>query len=154
MRTVLLFCFTLVSFSFLLAQPEKQAQVKASLKIASGTKVGGIATLVFEVSPNPNWHVYSLEETGAYKKTEIILGEKCLQISANGAAQETGKKVTEFDEVMGGNLNYFEGPAIFTQEIKLTGKKPHAEGLIEFQLCNGDKCVMLSEAFKLEGKVK
>ena len=71
-----------------------------------------------------------------------------------GSPTETGKKITEFDEVMGGNLNYFEGPAVFTQPIKLLGKKACVSGLIEFQLCNGDKCVMVSEPFQLNTKVK
>ena len=154
MRTGILFALSLFSFSILMAQPAKEAKVKSLLLIAPGTKVGGTATLQFTAVPNPEWHIYSLESTGAYKNTEIVLSDKCTDIQSKGTPGEDGKKITEFDELMGGNLNYFDGPVVFSQPVILKGKKPHVEGFIEFQLCNGDKCIFITENFVLEGKVK
>lgn len=159
MRTGILIALSLFSFLTLTAQESitfstKNASVHSSLEIPPGTKVGGTATLRIEVKPGTDWHVYSLEETGAYKNTVIVFSESCAQIEAKGAPAEQGEKITEFDDIMGGNLNFFEGPAVFTQEITLKGKKPRVEGFIEFQLCNGDKCIVMAENFKLEGKVK
>lgn len=147
-----LFFFFWASIAF--GQKIPETTIKVSLSQKSNLRVADTLSLLLELQPDNAWHVYSLINTGAYLPTTITFSENCRDVAFVGAPTEEGIIHNEYDEVMMGDVNYFEGKATLRQNVKITGKHPLILGLIHFQICSGERCVPSTLEFKIDFKAK
>jgi len=62
-----------------------------------------------------------------------------------------GKYITHYDEMQGGEMNYFENTAVFKQKIKILGSASFTlKGTMDGQACNDRACSQVNTKFKVE----
>ncbi|MFD2036274.1 cytochrome c biogenesis protein CcdA [Belliella marina] len=101
----------------------------------------GIAVLRFKASLEDGWHIYSQNiEKGGPVPTNFRFKEST-QFKLQGKVKEKSKAVTKFEDLFGMEISYFDGEALFEQEIKLLGNQVKVEGFVEFMVCNDENCL-------------
>jgi thiol:disulfide interchange protein DsbD len=85
------------------------------------------AEIEFQASISPGFHLYSTSpstDPNVYAlPTELILNADKANFELVGKLTE-GKYITHYDEMQGGEVNYFENSAVFKQKIKILGTAP------------------------------
>jgi thiol:disulfide interchange protein DsbD len=71
---------------------------------------------------------------------------------SDGKMEEKGSMSQEYDEIMEGTLRYFKTQVAFSQEITITSTEVKVTGYLDYMACNGFKCVLFTQDFKLELK--
>lgn len=123
------------------------AQDKVVTWKADAKEVGdNIYRIEMEATIQAGWHLYDLGPYGDMGPYPTAFAVTC----GEGAAAEGGivmhgtpKKV--YDEIYEMEIGYFEGKALFTQDIKLDGKGANVEIMVEYMACNDFNCLPLSD---------
>jgi hypothetical protein len=86
------------------------------------------------------WHVYSqnIKEGGPVKTTFTFA--KSPTYAVLGKTIEP-KPISKFEETFGMDVSYFEKTALFSQKVRLTGKKALVKGTVEFMTCDDKQCL-------------
>ena len=97
--------------------------------------------VIFTGKIQPGWHVYStgLPDDGPTSAT--LTTEKATGVQPIGGLKAQGKEISEFDDMFGMKLRYFENNVTFTQRYKITGDKYDIKGFLEFGACNDQTCM-------------
>ena len=116
------------------------------------TVKGSEGTIVFDALVDDGFHLYStnvpkggpMPLSVKYHKVEgaEIVGEL---IAGDGAK-------TEYDSTFEMDVTYYEGSALFTQKIKLTGGDYRIEGTVSYQSCGDGQCYVGRYDFEVKGK--
>lgn len=100
------------------------------------------------ITPEPKWHVSSSKvEDAAYKPTDIYLDNKQSCVMTRGGVQEKGKLVEFYDDLMMGQMRYFESAVTFSVEVAFPPNCNVRNEVIilEYQACvdpeTGGKCI-------------
>ena len=134
------------------AQSESEAaNVRVGISHDGSPAVGENAKLQISVVPKAGWHVYSAipSEEGAYEPALVDFEITSAGFTLVEGLKEEGSMHSEYDDIMGGMLRYYEGNVIFTQEIKITEGEVVAVGSFEYMACNDFKCIPLLSEFKV-----
>jgi thiol:disulfide interchange protein len=112
------------------------------------------AEIEFQASISPGFHLYSTSpstDPNVYAlPTELLLTADKANFELIGKLTE-GKYITHFDDMQGGEVNYFENSAVFKQKIKILGTAPFTlKGTIQGQTCNDKACYPIESKFKLQ----
>jgi hypothetical protein len=147
------FLSLLLLFPLLTWAQSEGAEVKVSVQPAE-FKVGDKVRIVAEVSPRQDWYVYSItpSENGAYVETSMGFELESRGFDSEGKMEEKGPLSQEYDEIMEATLRYFKAPVAFSQEITITEPNVTVVGYLDYMACNGFKCVLFTQEFKLELK--
>ena len=88
--------------------------------------------VIFTGKIAPGWHVYStgMPEDGPTSAT--ITTEKATGVQPIGGLKAQGKEISEFDDMFGMKLRYFEKNVTFVQKYKVTGDKYDIKGFLEY----------------------
>lgn len=110
------------------------------------------AELVFTVSAEEGWHVYSTElgdgPTSASLTVELKEGVELV-----GKLTPRGNEIAKYDDIFDMNVRYFEKQGAFVQKIRITGETYTLAGYFEYGACNDETCLPPSqEEFKFAGK--
>lgn len=146
------------SFLFLLlalATIFVQAQILQPVKFTSQLKTNGTpeAEIVFSGKIQPGWHVYStnLGNSGPISATFNV--NKLDGVELVGKLTPRGKEISNFDQLFGMKLRYFEGSVQFVQKVKFTKPDYSIDGYLEYGACNDQNCLPpTSVDFKNSGK--
>ena len=136
--SILVFSFSILSFSFVKAQPKDPVTWTYEAKKKDDKTYDLIITATL---PKP-WHIYS-QNTGANGPipTTISFNANPL-IVKQGKVVETGKLVKTYDENFKTNVLYYSDKVVFTQTIKLkTAAKTTVTGKVEYMTCNDEMCL-------------
>ena len=97
--------------------------------------------VVFTGKIAPGWHVYStgLPDDGPISAT--LTTESAEGAQPAGKLVPQGKEISEFDQLFGMKLRYFENKVTFVQKYKVTGKTYHIKGYLEYGACNDQNCM-------------
>ncbi|MBO4826592.1 MAG: thioredoxin family protein [Prevotella sp.] len=97
--------------------------------------------VVFTGKIQSGWHVYStgMPDDGPISAT--LTTEKAEGAAESGKLKPQGKEISEFDNLFGMKVRYFENSVTFTQRYKITGKKYAIKGFLEFGACNDQNCL-------------
>ena len=116
------------------------------------TVKGSEGTIVFDALVDDGFHLYStnvpkggpMPLSVKYHKVEgaEIVGEL---IAGDGAK-------TEYDSTFEMDVTYYEGSALFTQKIRLTGGDYRIEGTVSYQSCGDGQCYVGRYDFEVKGK--
>lgn len=129
---------TLMLVSILaMAQMQTPVHFSVSQKQVSPSEVD----VIFTGKINKGWHVYStgLPDDGPISAT--LTSETSEGAKAEGKLKAQGKEISQFDNLFGMKLRYFENSVTFVQRYKLTAEKYHIKGFIEYGACNDQSCL-------------
>ena len=133
----------------LCAQMQDPVKFKSELKTGNGPE----AEMIFSATIDPGWHVYSTN-LGQDGPIEASLHVNKLQgAELVGKLTHRGKEISQFDEMFGMNLRYFENAVQFVQKIKFTKPQYDIDAYLEWGACNDEMCMPPGEAsLKKSGK--
>lgn len=136
--SILVFSFSILSFSFLKAQPKDPVTWTYEAKKKTDKTYDLVITAIL---PKP-WHIYSQNTgDGGPIATKIDFNANPLIIKTSKIV-ETGKLVKTFDENFKTNVLYYSDKVVFTQNIKLkTAAKTSVTGKVEYMVCDDEKCL-------------
>ena len=102
---------------------------------------GDEAQIVFAAKINNGWHVYStgLGNDGPISATFNPV--KMDGVKTVGSLTHKGKEISQFDNMFGMKLRYFEGSVTFIQKIKFTKPEYSIDCYLEFGACNDETCL-------------
>jgi thiol:disulfide interchange protein len=115
-------------------------QLHADLKFTTKKVSDCEYDLLFNVTIEDGWHMYSLNEVKDGPLPTIFTFNKSADYDLVGKVKQS-KPIKEFDKVFEVDVEYYEHKATFTQRIKLkTDKKIKITGKYEYQVCTDTKC--------------
>ncbi len=140
---------------FVLAATAARAQMLEPVKFTSALKTGTTAEaeIVFSATIDKGWHVYStnLGNDGPIEATFHV--EKMEGAETVGNLQPVGNEISEYDEIFGMKLRYFENKVQFVQKIRFTAAEYDIDCYLEYGACNDSSCLPPSEvSLKKRGK--
>ena len=102
---------------------------------------GDEAQIVFAAKIDNGWHVYStgLGNDGPISATFNPV--KMDGVKTIGSLTHKGKEISQFDNMFGMKLRYFEGSVTFIQKIKFTKPDYSIDCYLEFGACNDETCL-------------
>ena len=133
----------------LCAQMQDPVKFKSELKTGNGPE----AEIIFSATIDPGWHVYStnLGQDGPIQASLHV--NKLQGAELVGKLTHRGKEISQFDEMFGMNLRYFENAVQFVQKIKFTKPQYDIDAYLEWGACNDEMCMPPGEAsLKKSGK--
>lgn len=148
-RLVLGFLMAIVSLSAV-GQQLNPAKWKYDVKPTSGNE----AELVFTVTLDENWHIYSqhTDEMGPIGLSFSF--DKNADYTLVGGVSEP-KPHEEYDEMFKCTIRSFSGTVVFKQKIKINSAKDFTvKGVMSYQLCNDGSCIAPEDidfAFNVQG---
>lgn len=129
---------TLMLVSILaMAQMQTPVHFSVSQKQVSPSEVD----VIFTGKIDKGWHVYStgLPDDGPISAT--LTSETSEGAKAEGKLKAQGKEISQFDNLFGMKLRFFENNVTFVQRYKLTAEKYHIKGFLEYGACNDQSCL-------------
>lgn len=148
-RLVLGFLMAIVSLSAV-GQQLNPAKWKYDVKPTSENE----AELVFTVTLDENWHIYSqhTDEMGPIGLSFSF--DKSADYTLVGGVSEP-KPHEEYDEMFKCTIRSFSGTVVFKQKIKINSAKDFTvKGVMSYQLCNDGSCIAPEDidfAFNVKG---
>ena len=129
---------TLMLVSILaMAQMQTPVHFSVSQKQVSPSEVD----VIFTGKIDKGWHVYStgLPDDGPISAT--LTSETSEGAKAEGKLKAQGKEISQFDNLFGMKLRFFENNVTFVQRYKLTAEKYHIKGFLVYGACNDQSCL-------------
>ncbi len=146
----------LFAFALLFSGWNAQAQIIDPVKWKTSviSLPNNEAEIEIKATIDPGFHLYSTQpstDPNVYAlPTELILTPDKANYELIGKLTE-GKYITHYDEMQGGEVNYFENSAVFKQKIKIVGTSAFTlKGLIQGQTCNDKACYPLESKIKVQ----
>ena len=100
---------------------------------------------------NGNYHMYAINSgVDLPVPTKVSFTQNPL-LNIQGKIIEQGKKITKFESIWDGKVNYYEKTVTFIQLVNTkTAAKTNLNGKVEFMVCNDQACLPPSEVpFKI-----
>ena len=149
MKRLTAISFLLMVFFAVQAQMQDPVKFNSELKTGSGPE----AEMIFSATIDPGWHVYStnLGQDGPIEASLHV--NKLEGAELVGKLTPRGKEISQFDEMFGMNLRYFEKSVQFVQKVKFTKPQYNIDAYLEWGACNDEMCMPPGEAsLKKSGK--
>ena len=133
-----------------IAQMSNPVTFTSQLKTTNGSSEGEI---VFTGKIDKGWHVYSTNLGDAGPTEASITFHKKDGVEPVGKLKPVGKEISQFDEMFGAKLRYFENNVQFVQKVKFTKPNYDIDADLEYGACNDQSCLPPSAvSFKKAGK--
>jgi thiol:disulfide interchange protein DsbD len=136
--------FTLL---LVLLASQSKAQIENPVKWSySAQKTGkNEANILIKADIQKGWHLYSqfIEDGGPIPTSFTFSPSKDFKLE--GKVSESPKAVTAFDPNFGMKIAWHETQVVFTQKIKTTSDKFTLKGVLEYTVCNNNKCLPPTE---------
>ncbi|MGN0049789.1 MAG: cytochrome c biogenesis protein CcdA [Prevotella sp.] len=123
------------------AQMVDPVKFTAKLEMLKGDE----AQIVFSGKIDNGWHVYSTElgNDGPISATFNVV--KMDGVKTVGKLTPKGHEISEFDNMFGMKLRFFEGSVTFVQKIKFTKPTYNINCYLEYGACNDETCMPPTE---------
>ena len=142
---LLLLTLTMLTATAQMMEPVKS---KSELKKLSDTE----AELLFHLTIDDGWHVYSPKVTGGPIAASLNV-TKMDGAKKKGSLTWRGKEISKYDEMFGTELQFFEHNVTFVQKVTLTGGAYNIDCNLEYGACNDEMCMPPGEvALKAKGE--
>ncbi len=123
------------------------AQMMDPVKFTSTLKTNNTAEaeIVFSGTIDNGWHVYStnLGNDGPIEATFHV--NKLEGAELVGPLTPHGKEISEYDNMFGMKLRYFEKNVQFVQKVKFTKPQYNIDAYLEYGACNDEMCMPPTE---------
>lgn len=110
------------------------------------------ARITHTATIDQHWHLYSLSLPDDGPIPTTISYEVLQGATLHGKVSTNSKKVEKYDNNFAMTLSWYEGTAVFVQELKtVKGQAVHIEGTINFMTCDDQRCLPpANEEFTLD----
>ena len=148
-RRITILCLLTLICASLSAQMQDPVKFSTQLKTGSGAE----AEMLFSATIAPGWHVYSTN-LGSDGPIEASLHVNKLDgAELVGKLTPRGKEISQYDEMFGMKLRYFENAVTFVQKVKFTKPQYDIDAYLEWGACNDEMCMPPGDAsLKKSGK--
>lgn len=119
------------------AQMQDPVHFRVSQKKVSPTEI----EVIFSAKIDAGWHVYSTGMPSDGPTSATLHTEKSEGVKAVGGLKHRGKEISQYDNMFGMNLRYFEKSVSFVQKYEITAKTYHVKGYLEYGACNDEMCM-------------
>ena len=123
------------------------AQMMEPVKFTSTLKTNNTAEgeIIFNGTIDNGWHVYStnLGNDGPIEATFHV--NKLEGAELVGPLTPRGKEISEYDNMFGMKLRYFEKNVQFVQKVKFTKPQYNIDAYLEYGACNDEMCMPPTE---------
>ena len=123
------------------------AQMMEPVKFTSTLKTNNTAEgeIIFSGTIDNGWHVYStnLGNDGPIEATFHV--NKLEGAELVGPLTPRGKEISEYDNMFGMKLRYFEKNVQFVQKVKFTKPQYNIDAYLEYGACNDEMCMPPTE---------
>ncbi len=141
-RLVFLFIQTVILSVTVSAQMVDPVHFSSQLKMLGGDE----AEIVFSARIDDGWHLYSTElgndgPISASFHANVMDGVKTV-----GKLMPRGKEISQYDNMFGMKLRFFEKSGSFVQKIKFTKETYKIDCYLEYGACNDEMCLPPSQA--------
>ena len=119
------------------AQMQDPVHFSVSQKKVSPTEI----EVLFTAKIDAGWHVYSTGMPSDGPTSATIHTDVAQGVAPVGGLKHRGKEISQYDNMFGMNLRYFENNVTFVQKYKITGKTYHVKGYLEYGACNDEMCM-------------
>lgn len=123
------------------------AQMMEPVKFTSTLKTNNTAEgeIIFNGTIDNGWHVYStnLGSDGPIEATFHV--NKLEGAELVGPLTPHGKEISEYDNMFGMKLRYFEKNVQFVQKVKFTKPQYNIDAYLEYGACNDEMCLPPTE---------
>ncbi len=137
----------LYTLLLLLLVLQSQAQIENPVKWSySAQKTGkNEANILIKADIQKGWHLYSqfIEDGGPIPTSFTFSPTKDFKLE--GKVSESPKAVTAFDTNFGMKIAWHETQVTFIQKIKTTSTNFTLKGVLEYMVCNNNKCLPPTE---------
>ncbi|MCH3982579.1 MAG: thioredoxin family protein [Prevotella sp.] len=150
MRKAITLALLLMITIFANAQMMNPVKFTSHLKTTPNSPEGEI---VFTGKIEPGWHVYStgLGNDGPISATFNV--NKIEGAMLVGKLTPKGHEISNFDQLFGMKLRYFEGSVQFVQKVRFTKPTYKIDGYLEYGACNDQNCLPPTNVdIKVNGK--
>lgn len=132
-----------------MAQGDIPVHFSVQQKVVSPTEVD----VIFTGKIDNGWHVYSTGLPADGPVSATLTTEKAEGVKPLGKLKAQGKEISNFDQVFGMKLRYFEKSVTFVQRYQITGKTYTLKGYLEYGACNDENCMPPTQVeFSYSGK--
>lgn len=123
------------------------AQMVDPVKFTSKLEMlkGDEAQIVFSGKIDNGWHVYSTELGNDGPISATFNAVKMDGVKTVGKLTPKGHEISEFDNMFGMKLRFFEGSVTFVQKIKFTKPTYNINCYLEYGACNDETCMPPTE---------
>ena len=137
MKKIVSVLFMLVTTICINAQMADPVHFTSKLVMLGGDE----AQIEFSAKIDNGWHVYStgLGNDGPISAT--FNASKMDGVKTVGGLTHKGKEISQFDNMFGMKLRYFEGSVTFIQKIKFTKPQYSINCYLEYGACNDETCM-------------
>ena len=97
--------------------------------------------VLFTAKIDAGWHVYSTGMPSDGPTSATIHTDAAEGVKPVGGLKHRGKEISQYDNMFGMNLRYFENSVTFVQKYKITAKTYHVKGYLEYGACNDEMCM-------------
>lgn len=130
------------------AQMVDPVKFTAKLEMLKGDE----AQIVFSGKIDNGWHVYSTELGNDGPISATFNAVKMDGVKTVGKLTPKGHEISEFDNMFGMKLRFFEGSVTFVQKIKFTKPTYNINCYLEYGACNDETCMPPTEVpFTVKG---
>ena len=119
------------------AQMQDPVHFSVSQKKVSPTEI----EVIFTAKIDAGWHVYSTGMPDGGPTSATIHTDAAEGVKPVGGLTHRGKEISQYDNMFGMNLRYFEKNVTFVQKYKVTAKTYHVKGYLEYGACNDEMCM-------------
>lgn len=138
---------TLSIFLMLVMSVGVWAQMVEPVHFTSQLKMtgNGEAELIFSAKIDKGWHLYSTElgDDGPISASFNI--NRMEGAETVGKLSPRGKEITQYDNMFGMKLRFFEGSGTFVQKIRFTDSSYDIDCYLEYGACNDEMCLPPSQ---------
>lgn len=132
-----------------MAQGDIPVHFSVQQKVVSPTEVD----VIFTGKIDNGWHVYSTGLPADGPVSATLTTEKAEGVKPLGKLKAQGKEISNFDQMFGMKLRYFEKSVTFVQRYQITGKTYTLKGYLEYGACNDENCMPPTQVeFSYSGK--
>ena len=119
------------------------AQMVDPVRFTSNLKMlkGDEAEIIFSATIDKGWHLYSTDLGSDGPISASFHSVKMDGAKPVGKLQHRGKEISQYDEMFGMKLRFFEGSAQFVQKIRFTKENYSIDCYLEFGACNDESCL-------------
>ncbi len=135
MKRILTLTLLLVSAVITFAQ--NPVHFSSTLKMGKGAE----AEIVFTGKIDKGWHVYSTNLGADGPIPATFHTDKMDGVELVGKLTPRGREISQYDNIFGMKLRYFENSVQFVQKIKFTKPNFKIDCYLEFGACNDEMCM-------------